>query len=446
MKTFTPLLTAQKKFWFLTFDILIFLAAFAIAIMARFSGLHVSMPINTELVLLALAVPTLQYIFGNYDLDHISDFKQLLARQIVAIIFTLLFATLVTYVFATERAGIFGRGILFIALGGFFVLSVAYRSAVASYLKKIKGTLKWLILADAKTQEIVKKDFSQLDFEGTLNFLTPEEALQSKDWLNRKWSTIVVSITNHEHQSQLGPIIIDAKCSGLNTITITTFYERHLRKVPVHLLDYAWFINAGGFYSITNPVKLRLKRIIDISLSLFLLILTAPVLLLTALAIRLESKGDAVYSQIRTGKDNKPFTIYKLRSMRSDAEKDGAKWAQKNDNRITRVGKMIRLTRLDELPQLWNVLRGDMSFVGPRPERPEFNEMLKKELPFYELRHIVRPGITGWAQVLYPYGASVEDSKEKLQFELYYIKHSGTMLDLLIILKTIRVVVGARGR
>lgn len=446
MKTFTPLLTTQKKFWFLTFDILIFLAAFAIAIMTRFSGMHVSMPVNVELVLLALAVPTLQYIFGNYDLDHISDFKQLLARQIVAIVFTLLFATLVTYIFATERSGVFGRGILFIALGGFFVLSLAYRSAVASYLKKIKGTLKWLILADLKTQEIVKKDFAQLAFEGTLDFLTPEEALQSKDWLNRKWSTIVVSITNQEHQSQLGPVIIDAKCSGLNTITITAFYERHLRKVPVHLLDYAWFINAGGFYSITNPVKLRLKRIIDISLSLFLLILTAPILFLTALAIRLESKGNAVYSQIRTGKDNKPFTIYKLRSMRSDAEKDGAKWAQKNDNRITRVGKVIRLTRLDELPQLWNVLRGDMSFVGPRPERPEFNEMLKKELPFYELRHIVRPGITGWAQVLYPYGASVEDSKEKLQFELYYIKHSGTMLDLLIILKTIRVVVGARGR
>jgi lipopolysaccharide/colanic/teichoic acid biosynthesis glycosyltransferase len=169
-------------------------------------------------------------------------------------------------------------------------------------------------------------------------------------------------------------------------------------------------------------------------------------MLITAVLIRLESSGGAIYKQVRTGKDGKDFTIFKFRSMRSDAEKNGAQWASQNDSRVTRIGNFIRKTRIDELPQLFNILRGTMSFIGPRPERPEFNRSLEKELSFYNLRHIVQPGLTGWAQVLYPYGASLEDAKEKLQYDLFYIKNYSLWMDISIVLKTITVVVFGRGR
>jgi exopolysaccharide biosynthesis polyprenyl glycosylphosphotransferase len=177
------------------------------------------------------------------------------------------------------------------------------------------------------------------------------------------------------------------------------------------------------------------------------LILASPVMVLTAVLIRLESKGPALYRQERVGLDEKPFILFKFRSMCADAECDGAVWAQKEDTRVTRVGRIIRKTRIDELPQLWNVLKGDMSFVGPRPERTEFVEFLKKDVPYYMLRHSVRPGITGWAQVNYPYGASRNDALEKLQYDLYYIKNDSFLLDIHIMLRTLRVMlfgIGAR--
>ena len=446
MKSFAPLLTAKNKAWFLALDILLFGAAIFIISSLRLlddDGLSLSI----ESVLLTISVPVMQYIFGNYDLDHIGTRKQLLVRQSMALVLTLITAAVVTYLFATDREGLFGRGILMGSLLLFSVISFLYRSVVIAYFKTIKGKLRWLIIADAETQELVSKDFNDLNFEGTLQFFNPERGAKAlKDTLAQEWTTLVISIKDSAHKQDLGNLIIEASCSSLTTITIVEFYERHLRKVPVQLLDYQWFINAEGFDSLAHPIQLRLKRLMDIAISGSMLLIVSPVMLIVGLLIKLESKGPALYNQTRTGQNNKPFTIYKFRSMRIDAEKNGAQWAVQNDTRITKIGKFIRLTRLDELPQLWNVLKGEMSFVGPRPERPEFNDMLKRQLPYYDLRHTLRPGLTGWAQVLYPYGASIEDSKEKLQFELYYIKHSSILLDLLIILKTVAVVVGARGR
>lgn len=446
MKSFAPLLTAKNKAWFLALDILLFLAVTFAVSSLRLMG-DDSISHSLESLILTISVPVMQYIFGNYDLDHISGKKQLIARQALALILTLITATVVTFLFGTDREGLFGRGILLGTLIVFFILSTLYRSQVIAYFKKVKGSLRWLVIADAETQEIVAKDFNDLNFEGTLEFFNPTRNSQElKSILAKGWTTLVISIKKPEHQRELGSLIIEASCSSLTTITLVEFYERHLRKVPVQLLDYNWFINAEGFDSLAHPIQQRLKRLMDIAISGSMLLVASPVMLIVGLLIKLESKGPALYKQIRTGQDNKPFTIYKFRSMRTDAEKNGAQWAVQNDTRITKIGKFIRLTRLDELPQLWNVLKGEMSFVGPRPERPEFNDMLKKHLPYYDLRHTTRPGLTGWAQVLYPYGASIEDSKEKLQFELYYIKHSSIFLDLLIILKTVAVVVGARGR
>lgn len=177
-----------------------------------------------------------------------------------------------------------------------------------------------------------------------------------------------------------------------------------------------------------------------------LLTLLSPVFLLIAALIRLDSPGSSIYRQTRVGEGGKTFTLYKFRSMRQDAEQTGAQWAGANDVRITRLGRFLRVTRLDELPQLINVIRGDMSFIGPRPERPEFTSMLEKQIPYYDSRYLVKPGITGWAQVLYPYGASVDDAREKLQYDLYYIKHYSLLLDIAIIFKTVRVVLLGRGR
>lgn len=188
-----------------------------------------------------------------------------------------------------------------------------------------------------------------------------------------------------------------------------------------------------------------IKRTLDLTLALIGLTLSLPIAIITALLIRLESPGPVLYRQERTGERGEPFFIIKFRSMRQDAERDGAVWASKNDARVTRIGGFIRKVRIDEIPQMWNVLLGQMSFVGPRPERPVFVEELAKKLPYYSLRHAAKPGITGWAQVCYPYGASEEDALRKLEYDLYYIKHQSFFIDLLIIFWTIKTVLFQKG-
>jgi len=191
---------------------------------------------------------------------------------------------------------------------------------------------------------------------------------------------------------------------------------------------------------------MKLKRVVDLILVMVLLVILSPLMLLVILAIKLDSPGPVFYSQLRTGLYGKSFRVYKFRSMYQDAEKRGVQWADKDDPRVTRVGRWLRLLRIDELPQIWNVFKGEMSLIGPRPERPEFDTKLKEAIPYYELRYLVKPGITGWAQVLYPYGASIEDAYEKLAYDLYYIKNYSIWLDLAIAFKTIRVVFLGKGR
>jgi exopolysaccharide biosynthesis polyprenyl glycosylphosphotransferase len=209
-------------------------------------------------------------------------------------------------------------------------------------------------------------------------------------------------------------------------------------------VDPSWLVFSGGF-DYSTPRRLS-KRFFDLVAASILLLLAWPVMLMVALAVRLESEGPILYSQTRVGQRGQNFTLTKFRSMRVDAEKDGvAVWASKDDDRSTRVGKFIRLTRLDELPQLFAVLRGDMSFVGPRPERPHFVNLLSDEIRYYGVRHCVKPGLTGWAQLRYPYGASVQDAEEKLKFDLFYVKNHGLVFDLMILLQTVEVVMFGRG-
>jgi exopolysaccharide biosynthesis polyprenyl glycosylphosphotransferase len=241
-------------------------------------------------------------------------------------------------------------------------------------------------------------------------------------------------------------VLMSTRLRGVRVVDLTDFYEENWSKVPVFYLQRSWFAMAQGFQLLHNPVGLKLKRVFDIFGSGLLFLLTLPILVLTMIAIKLESRGSVFFTQVRVGENGRTFTVFKLRSMRTDAESTGAAWASTRDPRVTRVGRFIRATRIDELPQLLNVLRGEMSFIGPRPERPEFMKQLEREIPFYNLRHILKPGITGWAQVMYPYGASVEDARQKLQYELFYIKNYSLLLDAAIVLKTVRVVLFGQGQ
>jgi len=238
--------------------------------------------------------------------------------------------------------------------------------------------------------------------------------------------------------------LLECKLQGIAITDISAFFEREQQKIRLESLNASWLIFGSGFrqHWFGNAVK----RGFDILVSSLLLIVASPVMLATVIAIRLEGPGPILYWQTRVGRCNEPFDICKFRSMRPDAESDGlARWAAGNDDRITRVGRVIRKLRIDELPQIYNVLKGEMSFVGPRPERPIFVEKLSTEIPFFLARHSIRPGITGWAQVRYPYGASVQDAKNKLQYDLYYVKNHTLFLDLVIMLETVRVVLFGRG-
>jgi exopolysaccharide biosynthesis polyprenyl glycosylphosphotransferase len=225
---------------------------------------------------------------------------------------------------------------------------------------------------------------------------------------------------------------------------LTTFWERFLESIPIYSAKESWFLE--NFNRGTNRGYSFIKRLMDLTVTLIFLPLVLVLAGITALLVKMSSPGPALFSQTRVGRNDQHFTIFKFRSMVVDAEKDGAQWAQERDPRITPVGRFIRATRLDEIPQLWNVLRGDMSIIGPRPERPEFVRQLAREIPHYHLRHLVRPGLTGWAQVRYRYGASTEDAAVKLTYDLYYVKNISAVLDIKIALKTVFTILGGQGR
>lgn len=238
--------------------------------------------------------------------------------------------------------------------------------------------------------------------------------------------------------------LLRCKMRGINVIDGESFYERISGKLLVEKINPSWLIFSDGFVK-SRFIRIS-KRMIDLFASTVLLVLSLPVILVAALFIKLDSPGKVWFSQGRVGEFGRDFTLYKFRSMKSDAElQTGPVWATDDDPRITRVGRIIRKLRVDELPQLWNVFKGDMSFVGPRPERSYFVEQLREKIPYYNERFTVKPGITGWAQVKYPYGASEEDALEKLKYELYYIKNMSPLMDLIVIFHTAKIVLLGRG-
>jgi sugar transferase (PEP-CTERM system associated) len=256
-------------------------------------------------------------------------------------------------------------------------------------------------------------------------------------------SEVVLALEERRNSLPLKDLL-RMKTAGVHVNDFSSFIERETGRVDLDTVNPSWLIFSDGFSS-GRAVSSAAKRIFDVVASATLLFLTLPVIVLFAILVKLDSRGPAFYRQNRVGLFGEPFDVIKLRSMRTDAELAGAQFAQKDDPRVTRIGRFIRKVRIDELPQTWSVLKGEMSVVGPRPERPEFVEGLEEQLPFYAERHMVKPGITGWAQVNYPYGASIEDSRHKLEYDLYYAKNYTPFLDLIIILQTLRVVLWHEG-
>lgn len=256
-------------------------------------------------------------------------------------------------------------------------------------------------------------------------------------------SEVVLALQERRNSLPLNDLL-RIKTKGVHVNDFSSFMERETGRVDLDSVNPSWLIFSDGFSS-GRMLSSAVKRIFDIVASVVLLLFTFPIIAIFAVLVKLDSKGPAFFRQKRVGLYGQPFNLVKLRSMRTDAEKDGAKWAEENDPRITRLGRFIRKVRIDELPQTWSVLTGQMSFVGPRPEVPQFVDSLQEEIPFYGERHMVKPGITGWAQVNYPYGASTEDSRRKLEYDLYYAKNYTPFLDFVILLQTVRVILWPEG-
>ena len=308
-------------------------------------------------------------------------------------------------------------------------------------------------------RDVDKRNFEIVGFapiDGDKNAGIPKHRLTRFDYKNDLFQYAVkhnidqLVIACDERRNML-PVehLFKCKTRGIDVIEILDFIERETGQIAVNLIYPSWVIYANGL-DLNQRFKTNLDYKLNVLLAVLLLLLTWPVMLMTALLIYLEdgrkTGAPILYRQLRVGFDGKPFYIVKFRSMRSDAEKNGARWASADDDRVTRVGRFIRKYRIDELPQLINVLAGDMGFVGPRPERPEFVHQLVKDIPYYNQRHNVKPGLTGWAQLKYPYGSTAEDAQEKLKFDLYYIKHRSLFLDLMILIRTVEIVLFGKGR
>lgn len=289
-------------------------------------------------------------------------------------------------------------------------------------------------LAGPNEREVAVPPEQLLEEQGTL-VQTSERLLVDE---------IVVALTERRSGSMPLRELLDCKLQGVKVYDLATHFEKRLGQIRVDFVNAGWLIFGDGFNQ--GALRTAVKRVSDIVLGTVLLVLAAPVMLVTAVLIKLDSRGPVFYRQERVGLEGEPFMVMKFRSMRTDAEQDGTpRWATVGDNRVTRVGALIRRLRIDELPQFFNVLRGEMSLVGPRPERPYFVEQLTQQIPYFAVRHSVKPGVTGWAQVRYQYGATVEDAQEKLQFDLYYVKNHSLFLDLVVLFETVGVVLTGKG-
>lgn len=443
-------------------DVLVIMAAVYAAERLRFfgkpEGLRLFLEAGSGRELLVPVFITLAMAsFGLYQTYVRHNRWDLLLRLVLSFAFAGIALVVGYYLLPSAYIG---RGVLALSLGLAFVGILAWRLLARRFAYWDGFKRRVLVLGAGQNASLINSALRRradrqsftvvgyVELDGQASEVPAHQRLRADDGLaelarRRQIQEIVVAPDERRGGLPMEQMLACAQI-GISVTDLSTFFEREAGTVKLGIVDPSWLVFSGGFDH-SLPRRLS-KRFFDITAASALLLVAWPVMLLVALGVWLESGGPVLYWQTRVGQGDRPFNLVKFRSMRNDAEKDGvARWASRDDDRSTRFGRFIRKARLDELPQLFNVLRGHMSFVGPRPERPQFVDMLSNEIKFYPVRHCVKPGLTGWAQLRYPYGASVHDAEEKLMFDLFYVKNHGFMLDLMIMLQTVEVVLFGRG-
>lgn len=379
------------------------------------------------------------YIAGLYDFRKITNNLTFLTLFSISLTLNTLITTALFYLI--PAFGIAPRANLSLLLIIFAVLQISWRRIFWYYLKQNHNLFRVVMIGNDPTIDELSHALAenpQIGYQVVDHIHNPHD-LHATDNIAQKLQThkadVVVIPRGIKQNTELQKIFYGLLSSGIAIYDVPAFYEEVFRKIPLKHIEESWFLE---HISIRKNVYDDLKRLSEVVTASLIGLLLLPLIILISLLIRLSSRGPVIFSQRRIGAQNKLFTLYKFRTMVQDAEKDGAKWASENDPRVTLFGKILRHSHLDELPQIWNIIRGDLSFVGPRPERPEFVEILEKEIPHYDIRHLIKPGVTGWAQINYRYGSSIEDSYQKLQYDIYYLKNRSLILDFAIILKTLR--------
>lgn len=374
----------------------------------------------------AMILVPLAHVAGLHDPRRRSNVTDLLVRSCLTCVIAMAILTLGWMLSSFLRVG---RFVAVLASATTIISMIMTRVALWNWSSNFKTKICFIGtngFSERVTQFMLENPLSVTVSE------QPSPDINLGAWAASSEVDEVVFESAKEMPDDLG--LLDCLGAGVKVSEYSDFIEENYQRILVEKIDANWLFAAR--LDLAHPYY-GVKRLLDVVVAAVGIVLSMPLILLSALAIRFEGRGPVFYSQVRVGRFNKPFRIYKLRTMRTDSEVNGAQWAKQNDSRITMVGKILRKTRLDELPQFWNVLRGDMSLIGPRPERPEFVGELDDQIPFYLQRHLVKPGLTGWAQINYPYGASVEDTYNKLTYDFYYIKNSSLGLDLQIFLRTI---------
>lgn len=454
---------ALLMLWFA--EIALIVLSLQLAIWLRFSieeaqvytAFTSAMSVQARALAFALFITGAMAAFGLYEMRSRHSRLDLLLRLVLAFAFGAIALLVLYYVIPRIYTG---RGVLAMAMATAFVLVLALRLLLQRVFEGEQFKRRVLVVGAGRNAHLInqrmrrrsdRRSFAIIGYvpvgeqsvEVDARELVPgDEPLHA---LAQRLNVHEIVVAPDERRGAL-PMEEMLACAqrGVRVTDISSFFEREAGMVKLHVADPSWLVFSGGFdHSLLRRLS---KRFFDLVAASVLLLLAWPAMLLVALAVWLESGAPVLYRQVRVGENGRSFELVKFRSMRTDAERDGvARWASRDDGRSTRVGRFIRSTRLDELPQLFNVLRGDMSFVGPRPERPQFVDVLNREIRYYGIRHSVKPGLTGWAQLRYPYGASVQDAEEKLKFDLFYVKNQGLLFDMMILLQTVEVVVFRRG-
>ena len=398
------------------------------------------------------------YLFDLYDFVVMHDRRELVLRLIQALGLAWIALALCFYFYPSLMLG---RSISLIALPLALGLMVSWRVSIHWFLGHPDFGERILIVgAGDSAVEIAREVLSRPDAGYRIvGFVGTDSEQLGKSLINPRVIGLTEHLSDVVKTSNIDRIVVAMgerrgqfptdkllQLSLAGHVSIeegAAFYERITGRVALSMIRPSWLIFTGPgrqakFASLSRTIVHRLGAFIGALLSL-------PIVIVTAILIKLESRGPVFYKQERVGKNGRPFTLIKFRSMRVDAEADGPVWASKGDDRTTRIGRIIRKVRVDEIPQFWNILRGEMSFVGPRPERPHFVAQLAQEIPYYEQRHLIAPGLTGWAQIKYPYGASIEDARQKLQYDLFYIKNHSLVFDAIILFETIKIILFGRG-